>query len=291
MERVTIILPAYNEEAAIASVITQIKALPLELDIIVVDDGSADRTGEIAREQGVHVIRHAMNRGCGRSVKDGVMEAKTDIVVMIDADCTYPVESIPELLQKFSEGFDMVVGARQGPEYRGSFLKMPARFVFKFLAEFTTGRHIPDINSGLRIFRCSTVKKYFPDICDGFSFPTTITLIYMLTGKTVGYVPIDYRKRIGKSKVRIIRDSLRTLQYITEVVATYNPLKLFLLISIVLCVLALASFIHAMLMLNGATLVASAVLLSGAGVIFAIGLIAVPIGKIRRQMGEDSAPR
>ncbi len=290
MERVTVVIPAYNEEGAIAPVIQQIKALPIDADVLVVDDGSSDKTGEIARAQGARVIRHPINCGYGRSVKDAVSNASTDIIIVTDADGTYPVDQIPVLLQKFNEGFDMVVGARHGPAYRGSFLKMPARIVFKFLVEFTTGRHIPDINSGLRIFRKSTVQRYLPDICDGFSFTTTITLIYLLTSKTVGYVQIPYHKRIGRSKVKIVRDSLRTMQYITEVTATYNPLKLFLLISIFQILLSLAFLLYAIIDSSGIALIVSSVFMTGASIVFAMGLIADPVGKIRRQLHNEPLP-
>jgi polyisoprenyl-phosphate glycosyltransferase len=287
MERVTVVIPAYNEEDAIASVLAQIKALPLQSDIIVIDDGSTDRTGEIAAAHGARVIRHPINCGYGRSVKDAILQSPNDIIIVTDADGTYPNEKMPELLTRFYEGFDMVVGARQGPAYRGTFLKMPARIVFKFLVEFTTGRHIPDINSGLRIFRKSTVQRYLPDICDGFSFTTTITLIYLLTSKTVGYMQIPYHKRIGRSKVKIVRDSLRTMQYITEVTATYNPLKLFILISGFLFLLSFAFVIHAAVAMNLVTFLMSSVFFTGACIIFALGLIADPVGKIRRQMHEQ----
>jgi glycosyltransferase involved in cell wall biosynthesis len=233
MEQVTVILPAFNEEQAIGPVIDQLRALPGELEVIVVDDCSTDRTAAVAHERGARVIRHPENCGYGKSLKDGINAASHDIIVIADADGSYPIAEIPRLLETFVQGFDMVVGARQGAAYRGTFLKMPARIIFKWLVEFTTGRHIPDVNSGLRVFRRSTVQKYFGDICNGFSFTTTITLIYLLTGKVVAYLPVPYGKRVGRSKVRIIRDSLRTLQYITECIVRYNPLKLFLILGIV----------------------------------------------------------
>ncbi len=229
----TLILPAFNEERGIGLVIDAIRAAEPEAAIVVVDDGSTDGTATVAHSRGAVVIHHPANAGYGRSLKDGILAAQTDVVVIADADGSYPADRIGELLGLLERGFDMAVGARQGSHYRGSMLKMPARFVFKFLVEFTTGRRIPDINSGLRAFRRSDVLPLLPDLCEGFSFTTTITLIYLLTGKFVAYVPIAYHRRVGRSKVRILRDSLRTLQYITEVIATYNPLKLFLLLSIV----------------------------------------------------------
>jgi glycosyltransferase involved in cell wall biosynthesis len=267
----TVILPAFNEEAAIAPVIDSIRALPGNPEVIVVDDGSTDKTAEIARQHGANVVRHPGNAGYGKSVMDGIEVARNDIIVITDADGTYPIERIPEFVAKIEEGFDMAVGARSGKEYRGTFFKMPARIALKALVQFVTGRNIPDINSGLRSFRKGMVTPYFPHLCQGFSFTTTITLIYMLTGKMVTYVPIAYHKRVGSSKVRILRDSLRTLQYVTEVVATYNPLKLFLLLSVccgavgILLLLLSSVLAHMFLTVLGSSLLLGAVLLFGIG--------------------------
>lgn len=231
MARVSIIIPALNEEEAISSVLEQLRKLPIDAEIIVVDDGSSDRTRVLAEEHGARVIRHPVPAGYGKSLKDGILAASAETIVITDADGTYPIASIPELLKTFDEGYDMVVGARQGSAYRGTFLKFPARIVFKFLVEFATGRKIPDVNSGFRVFKKSFAMEHFDDLCNGFSFTTTITLVAHLTGKIVAYVPISYEKRVGSSKVRIVRDSLRTLQYITEAIARFNPIKFFLLLS------------------------------------------------------------
>lgn len=233
IEALSIVLPAYNEEGAIGPVVEALKALGLNAEIVVVDDGSTDATARIAAEHGATVVRRPGNGGYGRSVKSGVAHAKHDVIVVTDADGTYPIDKIPALLAEFEKGFDMVVGARQGEAYRESFLKSLLRGVLKLIVEFATGRKIPDVNSGLRVFRASTAKPYFPDICDGFSFTTTITLVYLLTHKAVSYVPISYSKRIGRSKVKMLRDTLRTFQYITECIVRYNPLKIFLSLVIV----------------------------------------------------------
>lgn len=241
MTSVTIVIPALNEEHGLPAVLTAIRALPIQTSVIVVDDGSTDRTGDVAREHGATVLRHPMPMGYGRSLKDGIRAATSDIVVITDADGTYPIDRIPALVEKCTEGFALVVGARQGTAYRGSTFKMPARIALKALVEFTTGRHIPDINSGLRAFDRATAMRYIDDLCEGFSFTTTQTLAYMLTWQPVAYLPIDYAKRIGSSKVRMVRDTLRTLQYITESIAHFNPLKLFILLSLTAFVIGLAT--------------------------------------------------
>ena len=123
----------------------------------------------------------------------------------------------------------MVVGARTGKYYRESIMKSLLRIILKFLVEFTAGRSIPDINSGLRVFSKKTITNYLQHLCNTFSFTTSLTLAYMMTGKFVEYIPIEYGKRMGVSKVRLFRESLRTLQYITQSIIYYNPLKLFIL--------------------------------------------------------------
>lgn len=274
MSSYSVIIPALNEEGGIAAVIDRLQALSPRPEIIVVDDGSTDKTGEIAKSKGAIVIRHPSPGGYGRSLKDGLRAAKNELTAIADADGTYPVERIPELIESLEEGYDMVVGARHGKHYRGAFLKMPARIVFKWLVEFTTGRRVPDINSGLRSFRKTEVLKYDEDLCNGFSFTTTITLIYLLTGKFVRYVPIDYGARKGRSKVKIIQDSLRTLQYITEVIVTYNPLKLFVLMSSFLGFFVALSLIEFFIMLDPFFLLLASLFLIGGVLTFGMGLLA-----------------
>ena len=247
---ISIVIPALNEEGAIASTVLSVKStlqsaglLPYE--IIVVDDGSSDRTAEFARESGAIIVSHPHNVGYGQSLKDGIRAAQYDIIVISDADGTYPIESMPELIRKYQEGFDMVVGARTGQYYRESIIKAPLRKILKAIVEFTATRKIPDINSGLRVFSRTTVMPYFSHLCDTFSFTTSMTLAYMMNGLYVYYVPIAYLERSGQTKVRLFRDSMRTMQYIIEAATYYNPLKIFGLFSFLCLILAATSLVCA----------------------------------------------
>lgn len=237
---ISVVIPAYNEENAIADTIQEIRnvfknmSLDLSLyEIIIVNDGSTDQTPVRAEATGARVINHPHNVGYGRSLKDGILNAKFDAIVITDADRTYPFEMVPELFAEYKKGFDMVVGARTGDHYRESWLKSPLRHILKFLVEFTAGRKVPDVNSGLRIFSKQTITNYLQHLCDTFSFTTSMTLAYMMTGRFVKYIPIPYEKREGKSKVRLFRDSLRTLQYILQAINYYNPIKIFILFSFI----------------------------------------------------------
>ncbi len=234
---ISVVVPALNEEKGIGVTVqlvskTLSEAGYQQYEIIVVDDGSRDRTAALAIASGAKVVPHLHNLGYGRSLKDGILAAKFDTIAIVDADGTYPIELLPAFVKEYERGFDLIVGKRQGANYHESWLKRPLRAVLKFLVEFTTGQAIPDINSGMRIFSRRTIIPYFDQMCNTFSFTTSQTLAYMLTGKFIGYLPIDYHTRIGEKKVKLFRDSLRTLQYIVQSVLYYNPFKLFLLIAL-----------------------------------------------------------
>jgi polyisoprenyl-phosphate glycosyltransferase len=246
---VSVVIPAFNEAEAIPYVVARANSAlsDIEHEVVVVDDGSSDKTTEFACVAGARAVRHPHNLGYGAALKSGIKAAKYDTIVIADADGTYPLEQVPVLLAEYAKGFDMIVGARTGAEYRESVFKSPMRIWLKWLVEFTAGRTIPDINSGLRVFSRKTVLPYFDHLCNTFSFTTSLTLAYMMTSKFVGYVPIPYYKRIGKTKVRLVRDSLRTLQYITQAIVYYNPLKLFLLICGLILIVSLGSLVLATL--------------------------------------------
>jgi polyisoprenyl-phosphate glycosyltransferase len=228
----SIIIPAYNEEKAIIDTINRCKQVIESIgdnksEIIVIDDSSSDSTYSLAKETGIKVILHPHNIGYGRSIKDGIIAANNNIIVITDADGTYPIEKIPLLLDEYKKGFNMVVGARQGKHYYESFYKSINRKILKKIVEFTAGRKIDDINSGLRIFSRSDALIYLDRLCNRFSFITSITLAYMMTGKFVKYIPIEYNKRVGETKIRLFKDSLVTLQFVIEANLFYNPIKIF----------------------------------------------------------------
>ena len=191
---ISVVIPAFNEGPAIRETIRQVGAALTGVthEIIVVDDGSVDATGAQAAEAGARVIRHPHNIGYGGALKTGIRSAVHDTIVITDADGTYPNADIPRLLEEFGKGFNMIVGARSGNHYHESAVKTPLRYLLKWLVEFTTGRRIPDVNSGLRVFSRTDALPYLNHLCNTFSFTTSITLAYMMTSKFVGYVPIAY---------------------------------------------------------------------------------------------------
>lgn len=286
---ISIIIPALNESASIADtvrtvseVMTESKLIPFE--IIVVDDGSTDSTALTAEKAGAIVLQNPHNVGYGSSLKRGIQAATYETIAITDADGTYPITDIPKLYHKYLLGFDMVVGSRTGKYYRESILKLPMRRLLQFLVEWTTGRKIPDINSGLRVFSRSTCLSYFSHLCDTFSFTTSLTLAYMMTGKFVTYQPIDYFERKSRTHVRLLRDSLRTLQYITEAIVYYNPLKLFALLSLLCLGASMFLYIGALISkLMSVFLLATGTALISI-IIFSIGLLAVLLKQIMHKM-------
>ena len=248
----SIVIPIYNEETAIKTTIQEIRTVLDQAsihgyEIIAVNDGSTDHTAEMLAKCSVIVINHPHNIGYGRSLKDGICMAKNDTIIITDADLTYPFDEVPALLREFGQGYDMVVGARQGAHYQESSLKSPLRRILKFLVEFTAGRKVDDVNSGLRVFKKSVTLPFLPNLCETFSFTTSLTLAYMMNGKYVKYMPIRYEKREGQSKVKLFRDSLKTLQYILQAINYYNPLKLFILFFFICLLFSTLGFIGSIL--------------------------------------------
>ncbi|MCA9425197.1 MAG: glycosyltransferase family 2 protein [Candidatus Omnitrophica bacterium] len=230
MNKISIVIPAYNEVEGIAETLDQVSrvaaSLRYDTEILVVDDGSTDGTSE-AIPDSFRVIRHARNKGYGAALKTGLLEAEGDVIVILDADLTYPPERIPEMLDHL-EFQDMVVGARTGDTVHIPLVRRPAKWILNQLANRVAGERIPDLNSGLRAFRRDLAMKYFHLFPDGFSFTTTITLASLCDGHRVEFIPIDYTKRSGKSKIRPLRDTFNFIVLIIRVAAYFDPLRVFL---------------------------------------------------------------
>jgi len=226
----SVIVPVYNEAEGIDSVLNALaEHLPPEAEIIVVDDGSTDGTPEVLERHGsrVHVVAHPHNRGYGAALKTGIREARYERLVFIDGDGTYPSERIPDLVRRL-ENADMVVGMRSARSAGIPLVRRPAKWVLNKLANYLTGRRIPDLNSGLRAMRRCSLEPLMPLLPDGFSFTTTSTLGMIINGKRVDFEPIDYLHRKGRSKIRPIRDTLNFLQLIVRTVLYFEPLRIFI---------------------------------------------------------------
>ncbi|MHB2026859.1 MAG: glycosyltransferase family 2 protein [Elusimicrobiota bacterium] len=233
--KISAVLPAFNEESAVAEMVGGVSRMLADLagefEIIVVDDGSLDKTREAARAAGATVIRHCANKGYGRALMTGIEAAKHEWILTMDADDSYPVSEAAKLAE-FIPDFDLVIGARGGFYFWGSPFHALLRWLYLRLASFVVGENLPDANSGLRLVRRSLTMGIGPVRCYGYSYSTTMTLSFLQEGRFVKFVPIRFQARKGKSKVKPVRDILRTLQLMTEVMIAYNPLKLFVALAI-----------------------------------------------------------
>ena len=239
MDNVTVIIPVYNEKEAIGKVLEELTQV-LRIDngngneIIVVDDGSHDGSAEIvANRKGVRLLQHPNNRGYGAALKTGIRHARGDVIVIMDADGTYPSAEVPKLAGDIGD-HDMVVGARVGNNVEIPILRRLAKFFLLKLASYLARTKIPDMNSGFRAFKKDVAMNYIHLLPSTFSFTTTITLALLCNDYSVKFHPIDYRERIGESKVNPIRDTANFVSLIVRTVMYFNPLRVFLPVSALL---------------------------------------------------------
>ncbi len=253
----SVVVPVHNEEKHIEAFLDQLRSAllncPFAFEVIVVNDGSTDKTHElILKLEQIKLINHDTNRGYGSAIKSGILAASADKILITDADGTYPTEKIADLL-KYSQDYDMVVGARIVNKTHHSKVKRLAKWPIHLLANYLVGFKIPDLNSGLRIFRKDLALKYFRLLPNGFSLTTNITLAFLADGYRVKYIPIDYHKRVGKSKVHPIRDAVNYLVLVMRMILFYNPLKFFVPVAGVFFALSAWSFLYDIIKLDDLT--------------------------------------
>lgn len=228
--KISIVIPVYNEEKSIRNIIPKlinvVKNIDIDYEIIAVNDGSKDNSlEELKKIEGITVVNHVKNRGYGASLKTGIKNSKYDWIMIIDADETYPIEAIPELV-KSMDGCDMVIGSR---EKRGNAIPFERKYAKQFLNKFASylaGKKIPDLNSGLRIFRKDIVFKYWGLFPQKFSFTSTLTMICTTRGYETIFIPIDYYKRAGKSSIKAT-DFFNFLKLVSKLSLFFKPFKVF----------------------------------------------------------------
>ncbi len=226
----SVIVPAYNEEAAVGGIVKRLKdaldGAGVTHEIIVVDDGSSDNTAKAASSSGVTVIRHPKNLGYGKAIVTGFEASQYDTLAIIDADDTYLPEDLIRMLPLMDRA-DMVIGVRKMDKVKQNFAVTLLRLFLKSLILYFTGYFSPDPNSGLRVFKKDIVIRGGNLFSLKFSFSTSLTFFAHLTNRFVEYLSIDYRPRVGYSKVRHLRDSFRTFLLILRMAVIYRPLKIF----------------------------------------------------------------
>lgn len=225
--RVSVVIPAKNEVGSVGVVVKALNERYPEFDIIVIDDGSDDGTGAAAAEAGARVIRQPYSKGNGAAIKRGAQEAKTDIIVFMDADGQHDPEDVERLLYKLDEGFDLVVGARAGLGSQANIARWGANSFYNRLASWMVGQPIDDLTSGFRAVRRSRFLSFLYLLPNGFSYPTTSTMAFYRAGYSVGFLPIQVAKREGRGHINFLRDGIRFLLIIFKIGTLYSPLKVY----------------------------------------------------------------
>jgi glycosyltransferase involved in cell wall biosynthesis len=240
LEGLSIVIPAYNEEKGIGPTLSELKDelrklnLDVPLEVIIVNDGSKDRTAELIEpylDDLLRMVSHTRNQGYGAALKTGIEAARYSWILITDADGTYPNVHIPEVLESRHD-FDMIVGARIGAKIHIPLIRRPPKWALRKLAEVLSQNEIPDLNSGFRLMRRDVVRRFYNILPNGFSFTTTITLAMFSAGFRVKYVPINYNKREGSSKIRPIYDTINFTKLIIRTIMYFDPLRIFLPIAV-----------------------------------------------------------
>ena len=271
----SIILPAKNEAASLLILLPELRARFPDAEIIVVDDGSTDETPEVCAAHGVRRLAHPYSLGNGAAIKAGARAAQGAILCFMDADSQHNPAEISQLLAKFDEGYDMVVGARAtaGHASRG---RRYANAFYNWFASWMTHCEVKDLTSGFRIARASLFREFLSLLPNGFSYPTTCTMAFFRAGYKVAYVPINARTRIGQSHINPLRDGLRFLLIIFKIGTLFSPLKIFLPLSLAFFLSGLGYYGYTFAMEHRFTNM-SALLFSNSILIFLIGLVSEQI--------------
>ncbi len=278
---VSIILPVYNEEGEIKGVLKELVSVfgasRRKYEIIIVDDASSDKSAQLIGGFGAKIIKHEKNKGYGAALKTGIRKAKYDIIAICDADGTYPVGKIPELVSYIGK-YDMAVGARKGATVNMPLARKPAKWFLSKYANYLTKEDIPDINSGLRAFKKDVFERFQNILPSGFSFTTTITLALLSNDYQVKYIDIDYYKRGGQSKIKPIRDTVNFFSLITRTSLYFNPLRIFMPVALFLLAVGFGVFIYSIIVFKNISDITLIIFLWGVQLAM-IGLLADMISR------------
>ncbi len=275
LKTVSIVIPARNEAASLETLLPALRQRYPESEILLVDDASEDETPDLCRRYGVNRVAHPYRLGNGAAVKTGARAARGEILVFMDADGQHRPEDIPRLLEKLEEGYDMVVGARDGSSQAGAHRAVANGF-YNRLASWMVGQRVADLTSGFRAVRANKFRRFLYLLPNGFSYPTTITMSFFRAGYPVAYVPIVAPPRIGKSHLRLFRDGIRFLLIIFKIGTLYSPLKLFVPVSAFFFLTGLGYYLYTYLSFHRFTNM-SALLFITSILVFLMGLVSEQI--------------
>jgi glycosyltransferase involved in cell wall biosynthesis len=273
--KLSIILPCKNEELGLDELLTRLTAEYAEAEIIVVNDGSTDKTLEICARHPVQVVTHPYSKGNGAAVKSGARHASGDILVFMDADGQHRPEDIAAMLEKLDQGYDMVVGQRTVSSHAG-IGRLVANSFYNRFASWMTGQKIGDLTSGFRVVRAEKFKEFLYLLPNGFSYPTTSTMAFFRAGYSVNYHDITALQRRGKSHINPLKDGVRFLLIIFKIGTLYSPLKIFFPFALLQFSLGAGYYAYTFLMYHRFTNM-SALLLTSSITVFLMGLVSEQI--------------
>jgi len=280
---VTVVVPAFNEEQSVGALVTRLRASGPWHEVIVVDDGSTDATAERARAAGATVVRHPYNKGNGAAVKSGIRTATGEFVLIIDGDGQHKAADAQRIIASLGE-YDLVIGARSSRTQATS-ARLVGNSALNWLASYMTGRRVPDLTSGFRGARTACLREFLHLLPNGFSTPTTTTLAFIKAGYNVTFEPIDAETRVGKSKIKLARDGVKFLMIVLKIVTLFNPMRVFLPIS--LASFAIGAAYAAWTIATQSHIANTSVLLiMMAVVVFLVGLVSEQIAALRFERRE-----
>lgn len=291
---ISIVVPAYNEDEAIGPFLQKLRQVVEEnhwqAEILVVDDGSSDRTAEVARQAGIRLLQHPYNIGYGAALKTGYRHARGKVIVTIDGDGQHNPSDIAHLLALIDR-YDMVVGSRSHGSQTALHRDL-ANSIYNRLASYITRRKIEDLTSGLRAVRAPIVRQFMYLLPNTFSSSATITLSVLRAGYSLAYVPIRVTRRAGKSKskIRLLEDGLRFLLIILKIAVFFSPLKVFVPLSLVMFLLGVGYGLVRVLLWHTNYGSTSALLISTSVLIFMVGLVSEQIAQLRFDRSESVFP-
>ena len=267
-------IPARDEQSTIAQAITSLLEVDPNCEVIVVDDASSDATGSLADGLGAIVIRQPYRKGNGAAIKRGALAAKGEYIVFMDADGQHDPSEIPKLVAKLYEGYDMVVGARDGLSSQASIFRWAANHLYNHLASWMVGHQINDLTSGFRVVDRKKFLSFLYLLPNGFSYPTTSTMAFFRAGYSVAFVPVTVHKRVGKSHINLWRDGLRFFLIIFKIGTLYSPLKVYFPVAVLMGGFGVLNYVLSALSTGSLRFTNMSTLLVLAGIIvFLMGLL------------------
>ena len=278
MTQISIVIPAKNEEVGLSSLIPALKKIYPTSEIIVVNDGSTDKTAEVCTSHKIKLVTHNYSKGNGAAIKSGARTAKNDIIIFMDADGQHKPEDIPRLLEKLEEGHDMVIGARHISTHATS-LRLLGNMVYNKLASYMTGHKIEDLTSGFRAVKKDKFNKFLYLLPNGFSYPTTSTMAFFRSGYSVAYIPINALQREGKSHINLLKDGIKFFTIILKVGALFSPMRLFLPVSAFLFTTGLIYYAYTFITLHRFTNM-SGLLFTSSLMVFLMGILSEQISSL-----------